>query len=363
MKISDFIATIFGHRWVFRCIFENMNITPEIQRWASFGMSLPWLSRRTGYPVNRLASAVRRGLLIRPPLAKAKYYCDYDFFSVIDTEEKAYWLGFLYADGCVTDAGGVNLLLGGQDKAHLVKYVKSINAEHPVEERHDAIRYNGVFHHMQHNVKVRLYSKRMAADLLKLGVGPRKSLTLTFPNHQQVPPDLLHHFVRGYFDGDGSISWSSRHRYNGHWALSIIATDAFNEKMLGMLNKEIGLRTANLRPHPNTRGMSYLNIYSIPDMNRFRDYIYRDATVYLDRKMERFRQLPIRYYSSLVEEAVATASTKIAAQKWITFTSREIAQLYGVTRKAIFGVISALEKAAIIKRTGNRGRQIIYQLA
>ena len=44
----------------------------------------------------------------------------------------------------------------------------------------------------------------VCADLRQLGVTPRKSLTITFP---EMPPDMVRHFIRGCWDGDGSVYW------------------------------------------------------------------------------------------------------------------------------------------------------------
>nr|DAG90196.1 MAG TPA: endonuclease [Crassvirales sp.] len=51
-----------------------------------------------------------------------------DFFSVIDTEEKAYWLGFLYADGFISASGNtVGLSISLKDIDHLKKYNNALN--------------------------------------------------------------------------------------------------------------------------------------------------------------------------------------------------------------------------------------------
>ena len=54
----------------------------------------------------------------------------------------------------------------------------------------------------------------MFNDLIKQGCVPNKSLILTFPNKHQVPKNLINHFIRGYFDGDGSISYGIQERYS-----------------------------------------------------------------------------------------------------------------------------------------------------
>ena len=70
-------------------------------------------------------------------LHKSKYNYDHDFFEVIDSEEKAYWLGFFYADGCVsinkeTNSGECCIKLYKGDYRHLQKFNKSLNGNIPV---------------------------------------------------------------------------------------------------------------------------------------------------------------------------------------------------------------------------------------
>lgn len=67
-----------------------------------------------------------------------------------------------------------------------------------------------------------LRSQKTVNDLKRLGCTEQKSLNLTFPTKEQVPPHLLHHFIRGYFDGDGSISL-----YNNDYHVSIVGTESF----------------------------------------------------------------------------------------------------------------------------------------
>lgn len=340
-----------------------MIITPDMLRWASFGMSSSWLSRKTGHPIRQIRSAFEKGTLPRPFGTKVKYYCDYDFFETIDTEAKAYWLGFIYADGCVTDRGGVNILLAGYEKAHLEKYRQALNAEHPVEERYDTIRDKGRPVRTQHNVKVRLHSKLMVSHLARLGVAPRKSLTLTFPTSDQVPDHLVHHFVRGYFDGDGSINHSSKDIYGGIWQFAVISSDAFVNRLKEVLTKHVEITSWRIYSHPESEGMAYFSVRNVPDINRIRDYLYRDATIFLDRKRDRFSEMPERYYHSIRHEIVKTLSDRVKTERIVQFTTLDICRLYDSSLGNVSPIMRRLETKGIVKIVGNQGRTLIYELA
>lgn len=301
------------------------------------------------------------GELTKPFGTKLEHYCDYDFFHIIDTESKAYWLGFLYADGCVTDQGVISLLLAGHEKGHLEKYKSALNAEHPIEERHDKMRAKGKVVRTQHNVKIRLHSKTMAADLYRLGVHPRKSFTLKFPTSDQVPSHLLHHFIRGYFDGDGSISHSCTKRYNGKWYFSVISSDAFIRGLKNALLASVDITRWTVYPHPESKGTSYFAVLRVPDINRIRDYLYRDATVYLDRKKAKFEDVPVRYYLSRRDEILATLRGRLKDEGSDVFTSLDVKRLYSVDSNSAFAVVKALKEHGKVTVVHNKGRTLYYK--
>lgn len=133
-----------------------------------------------------------------------KYTVDHNFFNTIDTEEKAYILGFLYADGCNTyDKSKCKYIISiaqlEQDIDILNKILFSLHSNYKlykiVQSENNKIKY-----------KVEIASKRMSLDLIKVGCSPRKTFTITFPDENlYFKKNLYPHFIRGYFDGDGCI--------------------------------------------------------------------------------------------------------------------------------------------------------------
>jgi len=195
-----------------------------------------------------------------------------NYFEVIDTEDKSYFLGLLFADGNVyLKRNRVQITLANEDAYILNKF-----AEH--------IGYTGkLYIDREKYSKLILPSKKMCDDLVALGCTANKSLTLKFPTN--VPNELLHHFIRGYFDGDGHISLDKK-LVNPYYHINITSTEQFIITL-----KEI-LSTNNI-----TTGKSYkrykdkeVSAHTVYVMNKsakeFVDYIYSNATLFLTRKQK-----------------------------------------------------------------------------
>lgn len=125
-----------------------------------------------------------------------RYILNTSFFEKINTEEKAYWLGFLYADGCVSEQEhkkSVIIVLKSDDIGHIELFNKHIESNRKVK-----IDNRGY-------ARLDIGNTKMANDLIKHGCIPRKTFKLKFPSEEIVPQYLIHHFIRGYLDGDGCI--------------------------------------------------------------------------------------------------------------------------------------------------------------
>lgn len=136
-----------------------------------------------------------------------KYFLNDSYFSKIDTEEKAYWLGFIAADGCVyqRDKGGsiLSFNLNIRDKNHLEKFLKAIDSSAIIKERKGSgFGENTTIAHLEIN------STLMVKNLKEYGIIPKKSLVLK-PPIGKIEEKYYLSYIKGYFDGDGSIYESS----------------------------------------------------------------------------------------------------------------------------------------------------------
>ena len=138
----------------------------------------------------------------------SKYYYNEDYFKKIDTAEKAYWLGFLYADGCITrfyrneklKSMSLELTLQDEDCDHLIKFKNALESNVPIQHK--------IINRKYKSDRIVINCTSMCRDLIKLGCTPVKSLTLEFPNNDILPEEYVRDFIRGYFDGDGGVSYT-----------------------------------------------------------------------------------------------------------------------------------------------------------
>jgi intein-encoded DNA endonuclease-like protein len=199
------------------------------------------------------------------------------FFDEINSEEKAYWLGFLYADGCIQNrqTGQKLVSLAVKDKEVIDKFIQSIEGDFETKTYTDV--------HVVH-----LTSSIMFDALVKHGCIPRKSLVLKFPELNQ---SLIHHFIRGYFDGDGTVFICNPKNYNRTSTIyrsigvGICGTQEFLEGVSRLAS--VNQPKKDKRKEKN---IWYLSFSGSKKVAHFYDYIYKDATLYLTRKKEKFEQ-------------------------------------------------------------------------
>lgn len=194
-------------------------------------------------------------------------------FDIIDTEQKAYWLGFLFADGAV-GLGVKNYLelsLKPSDYIHLEKFKKFLKAKASIRVTDVRCRFS---------VSNKYFSEVLTAH----GCTPRKSLTLKFPT--TVSASLMKHFLRGYFDGDGSIfetyAWNRKgdKKTKPFLVISLLGTKEFLKEADSYLNFRGELYTKNKIKNINTWFKSETRIHAF----KILDYMYKDSKIYLDRK-------------------------------------------------------------------------------
>jgi predicted transcriptional regulator len=202
-----------------------------------------------------------------------------NIFKCIDTEEKAYWLGFLYADAAIAYDGiryVVELTLKEDDYNHLVKFKEFIQTDAHIKKK--IIKGKHGKEYVAYRIGI--HNKTLVEDLVDKGCGPNKSLTLLFPGYNIVPKELMRHFIRGYIDGDGTIYLPKKASKGKPQAtVSFIGTQHF---LLGV-RKELNLSDTKMFPQGQAWRSSHGGNYKVGDLL---NQIYQDTTIYLDRKYE-----------------------------------------------------------------------------
>ena len=232
------------------------------------------LLRRNGYKAKSQSELQR------------KYNVDETFFDVIDTEEKAYVLGLLYADGYNnTDRNSINLGLKETDKEILEKITALIQPTKPLQYvSTSSQRKKTGFGNSQNQYRLIISNKHISQRLIELGCGKAKTHNLKFPTEEQVPTHLVRHFVRGYFDGDGSVSGDKQKQF------SFVGTTDFLLPLQQVLVKELDFSQTKFdkRCKDRDNNIRSLRYCGVIQCITFRDWLYKDATIYLERKKKIF---------------------------------------------------------------------------
>lgn len=189
-------------------------------------------------------------------------------FDSIDTEEKAYWLGFLFADGWVSSIDNtIGLDLAIKDKDHLNKFIKFLE-----------FKKEKVCRLFEFRCRFSVANEHLKQTLITLGCIPRKSLILDFPDKNIFSDlSLIRHFIRGYFDGDGCITYNDKE--HTRMSILLLGTKSLLEHVLQYSNFIRKIRKINnIHQITITRknGLSFLH------------WLYKDSIIYLDRKHLRY---------------------------------------------------------------------------
>lgn len=221
---------------------------------------------------------------------KNRYTLNENYFDKIDTESKAYILGFIYADGFVGDIKYNNIVVSVNDKEILDYIAKEIEFTGNIRRTN-----KGGFNNSKPGYSLNFSSRIMADSLRNLGLYPNKSLTLT--KLPKIKNELIRHFIRGYFDGDGSIVLSHNTAYHNvggvikkyrypTYIFSILGTKEFLNEINDLANfkysKIFDTRTEEIK---------CLKICAKREFEYIFQYLYKDSTIKLTRKFEKWNYI------------------------------------------------------------------------
>lgn len=207
-----------------------------------------------------------------------KYKFDEHFFDKIDTPQKAYWLGFLFADG-YNSGDEIVINLATKDIGQLQKFKEDIGATQAINKRPE--KYN----RGNDTSSLRLCSKYICSKLTEIGCVKAKSYIVKFPENLQN--DLKRHFIRGHFDGDGCIYVYNRKSkvYGKIKTYRQITIYSESTDFSLQLQKELKNFGIDSRMERQNRA---LRISDKENVNKFRDFIYEGNFYAMERKKEKF---------------------------------------------------------------------------
>lgn len=256
--------------------FENI-----VQKYIN-GDSLCKLERE--YPTDRrtIKKILQEyGVEIRDHSHKArKYTLNENYFDNINTPNKAYILGLLFADGCnYMNTNSITICLQERDKSILDKINIEIGSNRFLYFRELSLKNSN----WQNTYTLTIVNKHMSSRLNELGMIPRKSLKLTFPSY--LSEDLIPHFIRGYFDGDGCICWGNSN------FVTVASTKEFCETLQKYVSEVLGVKSSILYTQNIESNTRILDICGREKMYKFLHHIYEGAELYIDRKFEQYKTI------------------------------------------------------------------------
>jgi hypothetical protein len=216
-------------------------------------------------------------------LTNRRYNVNHDYFGVIDNEEKAYWLGFLYADGCVreTKSGSQLVLkLSVKDEEHLNLFKKNIESEHKIVYTESRVMTKNNVLSISNNCSLRVNSNELVEKIINQGCVPRKTFTIERP---KINDNLVRHFIRGFYDGDGNFFYSEKTK------MSVVTIVCASEKFRTFLI-EVMSKLPNIGKIHEDSDKYTIKIVNIVGIRSFLDYIYYDSKTYLKRKKEYYER-------------------------------------------------------------------------
>lgn len=232
---------------------------------------------------------------------KNRYILDENYFDCIDTESKAYILGFIYADGFVGDEKFNNIVIAVNDLEILEFIAKEFKFTGNIRKTK-----KGGFENSKCGYSLNFSSKIMASRLREIGLYTNKSLTIdTLP---QIDKKLVRHFIRGYFDGDGSIVLSHNTSYYKAidgvikyiyptYCFMILGTKGFLEEII----KEAEFNYAKIH-NTKSEKIKCIKINAKKEFNNIFKYLYDNSTIKLQRKYNKWNEIKSAFAVGAVKQ-------------------------------------------------------------
>lgn len=236
-----------------------------------------------------------------------KHSCNDSFFEIIDSEKKAYWLGYLFADGYNNENKSTVSFSQSEPQEEMVyRFKEDLEATQPISisnSRTNVIRGKEITSKPSHGIKI--ISKQLSEDLAKHGCTQAKTFTTKFPS---IPEQFRNHFIRGYFDGDGSVT-NVKNTTDTKAQFNIIGT---LELLQGIQNELVkcGLNRIKISPARKDSKVYQLVYGGIENVKKFYSYLYENSTLYLPKKKNIFESV-LKLYKDRDDDKDSTWQKKL----------------------------------------------------
>jgi hypothetical protein len=207
---------------------------------------------------------------------------NHNFFQNVSSEEQAYFLGLITADGSISKTGALGLGLKEEDSyiIELFRNLLSPNAKISSSLRTKIYKGKTVISKANYIV---ITSKQYLEDLNQYDIVPNKTYCdIRLPN---LNPNLMNHYIRGLFDGDGSVYICGK--YKNLLSVSFVGGRLLLNQVSTYLKNTLNLKS-NLNVRTRKSNCFDFSITTQEDIHKFKEYIYKDATIFLKRKYTKF---------------------------------------------------------------------------
>lgn len=286
-----------------------------------------------------------------------KYSLDEHWLDSLDCEEKFYFLGFFAADGC-NHGNYLEVKLKSDDRNILEKMAIWFNYNGPLYEYTQKIKDTD---RIGHYVALSIHSSYLCNRLTELGLPPRKTFALRFPVY--ISDENMRHYIRGYFDGDGSIT-VRRTKTTLSPSAEFSGASAFLWDLNAIIYQKFGF-SLNFRGIPRKGGENFQAKFGNTE-NTFviLDWIYANCTIFLDRKYSRYKEL--REYRDNHPENRAERAKRLTAQKDQIIQDRmngmsckNLAEKYNCSENYLFKLFNS-NKVYVYKTKLNENKEDIH---
>lgn len=213
------------------------------------------------------------------------YTYDKHYFDKIDSPEKAYWIGFIMADGYVYDnrskpnksnAYGIRIRLHEKDHEHLEKLNECMNGNIPIR----IVKNHGVYENCSNLSEFNITNKVIMESMYRMEMVGKKSTKEFIPKEIEDSP-FVASFLLGLFDGDGSLYKNK----------NLVEWSMFSSRDLVLFaknyfEKELGVTFQKIDVNNNCDKLFRLRTGSRKTIIKIMDHLYSSTNIFLKRKKE-----------------------------------------------------------------------------
>lgn len=253
----------------------------------------------------------------------------------LDSPEKFYFLGFFAADGCnLKKYNYIQIKLQKRDQELLEKFKKLLKSDRPIYDVYEkATESRGE----NFQCSLRLTNKYFCQKIEDLGLPERKTYCLHFPDY--IPKEYLRDYIRRIFDGDGCVSVTYKGKARG--MTEIAGHPIFLKELKEVIEQTLSV---NIVYYQNKENCAHLKINRQEDIKIFLDWMYKDSTLYLERKYQKYQEfLSIRDYSietkGQKQRRIKAQETEIINAYLSCVGNKEICEKYKISNNTLYKIL------------------------